>query len=65
MYKLSWIQKISKIKSGFFLKRINLSVNQMISGDSHKKVSTTDNYGLAPLQDWERIVIDIILLGFP
>ena len=34
MYKLSWIRKICKIKSGFFLKRINLSVNQMISGDS-------------------------------
>ena len=29
------------------------------------KVSTTDTYGLAPLQVWERAVLDTVLIWLP
>ena len=53
-------EKQLKIKSEFFLNRVNISANQMIIGTA--KVSTTDKYGLAPLQVRERALMDIVLI---
>ena len=56
-------EKQLKIKSGFFLNRVHISANQMILVTA--KVSTTDMYGLAPLQVWERAVMDTVLIWLP
>ena len=47
----------------FFLKKVNISANQMISGDN--KGVNNRQCGLAPLQVWERAVMNIAFYGFP
>ena len=60
MYKLRWIlKKQLKIKSGFFLKRVNISANQIVNGDSNRDIQ----FGFIAIQ--ENTTMDTVLLWLP